>query len=89
MIPPSFSVEAIEQALSSLDPIDAHRFLLSLCDALQSGEVAILSREDRENAYQYAWASGYQNHSNESGEGWRTDKAEARTLLKLDGGTTP
>jgi hypothetical protein len=54
--------------------------------ALESSGSALLSREDREDAYQLAWASGYQNHSNESGDGWRDDKIKARRLLKLEAG---
>ena len=90
MTPPAFSVEEIEQAIEQGLAVIT---LMQLRDALQSGQVAILSREDRENGYELAWQSGFQAGSNEitrlEGTQSQDDALKARTLLQLDGGTTP
>lgn len=98
MISPSFSVEEIEQEMTQA--LKAWRewrrylgcvnTLSKLFDALQSGEVAILSREDRETGYELAFQAGFQAAQDlDLGGQARIDSLKARALLKLDVGETP
>lgn len=70
---PPPTLDEIELCLAvPFSTIDAKRILHRLRDLLKSGDYALLSREDREAALAFAYASD------------RAERAEARTLLKLE-----
>ena len=79
MTAPRFTVDAIEQALEQGLAVIT---LMQLRDALQSGDVAILTKEDRVLAIEKAQCAG----SAFTGPHWDSARAwanEARTLLQL------
>ena len=88
MIPPSFSVEEIEQEIArALAMPYGHtaresameQILTTLHHALQSGQVAILSREDREIVAQGLYLALSEGDKAAAGRAYQ----QARALLRL------
>ena len=88
MIPPSFSVEEIEQEIArALAMPYGHtaresameQILTTLHHALQSGQVAILSREDREIVAQGLYLALSEGDKEAAGRAYQ----QARALLRL------
>lgn len=86
MTAPRFTVDVIKQALehenSAMAALLMMRLLIRLRDALQSGEVAILTKADREAALDAERAGTVSACATYRSDG-RTYQAKARTLLQL------